>query len=201
MKKALNSPLEFEGDKGLQLTQEMKHYGLGTMLHTPFVPGGRDIVLQYEMKVDAHTCGGAYLKFLRSADDLDLTQLDNNTPFSVMFGPDKCGADVNKVHFIIQHQSPITGEWEEKHYSNPPRVPNDKMTHLYTLAIDAATDSFKIYLDKNEVSSGSLLTDMSPPINPPFEVDDPSDHKPVGWVDDKMIPDPDAIKPDDWDEV
>ena len=39
-----------------------------------------------------------------------------DTPYTIMFGPDKCG-ETNKVHFILRHKSPVTGEWEEKQRS------------------------------------------------------------------------------------
>lgn len=51
-----------------------------------------------------------------------------------MFGPDKCGS-TNKVHFIFRHQNPITGEWEEKHLTNPPQPKITKTTALYTLIV------------------------------------------------------------------
>ena len=37
-------------------------------------------------------------------------------------------------------------------------------------------------------------------MNPPAEIDDPSDSKPDDWVDEPRIPDPFAEKPGDWDE-
>lgn len=200
VKQALRAPPGFEKDKGLQLTQEMKYYGVSSPLRRPMAPSGGDAVFQYEVKFDAFTCGGAYLKFLRASEELDLKQVDDQTPFSVMFGPDRCGND-DKVHFIMQHQSPKTLEWEEKHFASPPAVLVDKLSHLYTLAIHGADNSFEIYIDKRQVASGNLLADMEPPINPPLEVDDPTDKKPADWVDEETIPDPEAVKPDDWDEV
>jgi calnexin len=55
------------------------------------------------------------------------------TPFTIMFGPDKCGS-TNKVHFF-RHKNPITGEWEEKHLVNPPAPKITKTTALYTLIV------------------------------------------------------------------
>lgn len=46
----------------------------------------------------------------------------------------------------------------------------------------------------------NLLEDMEPPVNPPKEIDDPTDFKPDDWVDEAKIVDPVAVKPDDWDE-
>jgi len=115
-----------------------------------------------------------------------------------MFGPDKCGSN-NKVHFILQHQNPISKIWEEKHFNDTPAIRTDKKTHLYTLKLSENND-FEIYIDKKAIKKGNLLTHMMPPINPPREIDDPTDFKPSDWVDDAEIDDPSASKPEDWDE-
>jgi calnexin len=77
-----------------------QHYGLSTMLPAP-VPLTDGIVLQYEVKFDRdHTCGGAYLKLLSAPEDGSVLQLDklkSKTPFSVMFGPDRCGGGDTRV--------------------------------------------------------------------------------------------------------
>ena len=57
-----------------------------------------------------------------------------------------------------------------------------------------------MFVDQASVSSGSLLEDFTPPVNPPKEIDDPDDKKPEDWDEREKIPDPDAEKPDDWDE-
>jgi len=116
-----------------------------------------------------------------------------------MFGPDKCGLD-NKVHFIIVRKNPISGLYEEKHLKKTPKIKTDTRTHLYTLHI-LKDNTFKIFIDNEEVKSGNLLEDFNPSFNPSVEIDDPNDYKPIDWVDNDKIPDPDAVKPDDWDET
>ena len=202
MVKTLDSaPDGFGENKVLLLTQEMKHYGFGSKFPEPFDPTHRDIVLQYEVKLEEGlTCGGAYLKMLRAGPDFTgLENLNNDSPYSIMFGPDKCGGN-NKVHFIMQHQSPITKEWEEKHFNETQPIRSDRKTHLYTLHIGNQNNSFEMYIDMSSVRKGSLFTHMDPPINPPEEIDDPSDKKPSDWVDEPEMPDPSAFKPVDWDE-
>ena len=54
--------------------------------------------------------------------------------------------------------------------------------------------------DFQVVNNGSLLTDFSPPVNPPAEIDDPNDKKPSDWDEREKIQDPEATKPEDWDE-
>lgn len=61
-------------------------------------------------------------------------------------------------------------------------------------------NTFEVFVDQASVSSGSLLEDFTPPVNPPKEIDDPDDKKPEDWDEREKIPDPDAEKPDDWDE-
>eukprot|EP00953_Heterococcus_sp_UTEX-ZZ885_P008507 5102-Heterococcus_DN1.PRE.3 len=120
-------------------------------------------------------------------------------PYYSMFGPDKCGA-TDKVHFILQHRNPVSGVWEEKHLADAPRIRGDKKHHVYTLALRPSDSSYEIYIDTKSESKGSLLEAMTPPINPPEMIDDPSDHKPADWVDEATIADPTATKPEDWDE-
>lgn len=59
-------------------------------------------------------------------------------------------------------------------------------------------DTFEIFIDQKVVNQGSLLEDVTPPINPPREIDDPNDTKPDEWDDRARIPDPSAVKPEDW---
>lgn len=196
-----NKPVKgYESDNGLQLTQEMKHYGLSCQLSHPFdFSLQQDFVVQYEVRLEESLeCGGAYIKLLREDSQSSLEELSNDTPYSIMFGPDKCGS-TNKVHFIIQYRNPITGAWSEHHYNETLSAKIDKSTHLYTLHIKA-DNSFDVYLDMKLAKSGSLLTHFTPPINPAEFIDDPDDVKPSDWVDSATIPDPDAVKPDDWDE-
>ncbi|NP_001316609.1 calmegin isoform X4 [Mus musculus] len=119
-----------------------------------------------------------------------------------MFGPDKCGEDY-KLHLIFRHKHPKTGVFEEKH-AKPPDVDlkeffTDRKTHLYTLVMNP-DDTFEVLIDQKVVNQGTLLDDVVPPINPPREIDDPSDKKPEEWDDRAKIPDPTAVRPEDWDE-
>jgi len=125
----------------------------------------------------------------------------NDTPYTIMFGPDKCGG-TNKVHFILRHKNPVSGVWEEKHMSTPPvPITTDKLTHMYT-AVISADNTVKIYVDGEEKTAADLMSssDFTPPVNPSKEIDDPSDSKPEDWVDLPKIDDPTATKPEDWDE-
>ena len=108
-----------------------------------------------------------------------------------------------QLHFIFQHKNPNTGEFSEKHAKKPAVKLDDYFKdgkpHLYTLIIQP-DNSFDVSVDYKVINRGSLLEDFTPPVNPPAEIDDPSDSKPDDWDEREKIPDPDAKKPDDWDE-
>uniref|UniRef100_A0A1A8IA34 Calnexin n=1 Tax=Nothobranchius kuhntae TaxID=321403 RepID=A0A1A8IA34_NOTKU len=191
------------GDKGLVLKSRAKHHAISALLLRPFTFDTKPLIVQYEVNFQSGIdCGGAYVKLLTETPDLDLDQFVDKTAYTIMFGPDKCGEDY-KLHFIFRHKNPKTGEYEEKHAKKPDAdlrsYYTDKKTHLYTLVLNP-DNSFEVLVDQTVVNSGNLLTDMTPPVNPPAEIEDPDDHKPEDWDERPKIQDPDAVKPEDWDE-
>ena len=129
-----------------------------------------------------------------------LSEMEEKTSYTVMFGPDKCGT-TNKVHLILRFKNEKTGEWKEHHLKSPPSMKNDKTPHLYT-AVLRPDNTFEVFIDQSSVKSGSLTSDADweTPFTPAQEIDDPNDKKPADWVDAEQIADPAAKKPDDWDE-
>lgn len=181
----------------LKVPEKAKRYGLATKFETAINPQD-GLALQYELKLaDGLTCGGAYLKFITDHVTFEASSLKEDTPYTIMFGPDKCGS-TNKVHLIFRHKNP-NGDIQEKHLRSPPLVEQDKMTHVYT-AVLKPDNTYQILIDGQVKKSGSIFQDFEPEINPPKEIDDPDDEKPKDWVDSAKIPDPEASKPDDWDE-
>lgn len=176
------------------------YYGLSTEFDRPVDLTDKTLVVQYEIRMEETLeCGGAYLK-LFGKDNFEPATLCNETRYVIMFGPDRCGS-TNKVHFIFRHKNAKTGVVEEKHLKDAPAMKRDKnMNHLYTLIV-RPDNSFEILIDAESVRQGNLLTDFVPSVNPPKEIDDPTDIKPADWVDEEMIDDPEAKKPDDWDET
>eukprot|EP00658_Telonema_sp_P-2_P022899 TRINITY_DN19171_c0_g1_i6.p1 TRINITY_DN19171_c0_g1~~TRINITY_DN19171_c0_g1_i6.p1 ORF type:complete len:487 (+),score=170.22 TRINITY_DN19171_c0_g1_i6:195-1655(+) len=184
-------------DGGMVLPEEAKRYGISTPLSQPWQPG-TPLVLQYELTFTDSPleCGGAYMKMLSGSPDLET--MKESDPFTIMFGPDKCGS-TNKVHLILKHKNPVTGKLVEHHASKPARVKTDKLPHLYTLVV-RPDNTFSVLVDQVEEATGSLTTDFEPPFTPLKEIPDPDEKKPDDWVDEPKIPDPEASKPDDWDE-
>lgn len=187
------------GDRGLVMANQARHHAIGAKFDTSLDTTDKDLVIQYEVQLqNGLDCGGAYIKLFNNTPDFDITQVGDNTPYVIMFGPDKCGVE-NKVHFIVRHQNPISFAVEEKHLMPRPSMKTDKITHLYTLHV-RKDNTFEISIDQQVVKSGDLLKDFTPAFNPPQEIDDPTDFKPSDWVDEEFIPDPEATKPADWDE-
>lgn len=65
--------------------------------------------------------------------------------------------------------------------NNPPPIKDDKDPHLYTLVVKK-DQTFEILIDQVSVTTGSLLKDFTPAVNPPEEIPDESDIKPEGWI-------------------
>ncbi|KAF2674177.1 calnexin [Microthyrium microscopicum] len=187
------------GDKGLVVKDKAAHHAISAKFEKPISAKGKPLVVQYEVKLqDGLECGGAYMKLLQDNKKLHREEFSNASPYIIMFGPDKCGA-TNKVHFIFRHKNPKTGEYEEKHLDNPPLSRSTKLSALYQLVVHP-NNTFIINIDGEQVSTGSLLENFTPAVNPPKEIDDEADKKPETWVDESRIADPEAKKPEDWDE-
>lgn len=194
----------WKDDIGLVLKSKAKHAAISSPLSKPFKFEDKPLVVQYEVTMqEGQECGGSYIKLLSAGKHTeDLKKFNDKTPYTIMFGPDKCGNDI-KLHFIFRHVNPINGSIEEKHCRKPrERLEEpfkDKLPHLYKLVVKP-DNTFQISVDHKVINEGSLLSDFNPAVNPPREIDDPTDQKPEGWDEREKIPDPDAEKPNDWDE-
>uniref|UniRef100_A0A1D1Z8F9 Calnexin 1 n=1 Tax=Anthurium amnicola TaxID=1678845 RepID=A0A1D1Z8F9_9ARAE len=197
-----HSQSEGHEDYGLLVSEKARKYGIVKELDQPVSLKDETVVLQYETRLqNGLECGGAYLKYLRPQDaGWSSKQFDNESPYSIMFGPDKCGS-TNKVHFILNHKNPKTGEYVEHHLKYPPSVPFDKLSHVYT-AVLKSDNEVRILIDGEEKKKANFLSadDFEPPLVPPKTIPDPDDKKPEDWDERAQISDPDAVKPDDWDE-
>ena len=190
------------GDLGLVLSHAARHYALTAPLAQPVdLSDDRPLVLQYEARFqEGLTCGGAYLKLYTAApgDVFDPAAVTGATPYTVMFGPDRCGA-TDKVHLIVRYAPPAGGPAEEKHLTGAPHPPRDTLSHLYTLVL-RPDGSFSVRVDGVSVRDGNLSDAFEPPFLPPATIPDPTDAKPADWVEEARIADPAAAKPADWDE-
>eukprot|EP00270_Netrium_digitus_P004793 TRINITY_DN1612_c0_g1_i2.p1 TRINITY_DN1612_c0_g1~~TRINITY_DN1612_c0_g1_i2.p1 ORF type:complete len:561 (-),score=70.99 TRINITY_DN1612_c0_g1_i2:228-1910(-) len=196
----LQSKGENSDDLGLLVSEKARRYAVVSTFNEATDPK-EGLVLQYDVRLQkGMECGGAYLKFLmEQGSDWSPENFKEDSPYSIMFGPDKCGA-TNKVHFIYRHKHPISGAYVEHHLKNPPFPPSDKLSHVYTAAI-FPNNTVKILIDGEEKTTANLMSsDFEPPVIPPRSIPDPDDKKPSDWDERPKISDPDAVKPDDWDE-
>ncbi|XAR67806.1 hypothetical protein NMG60_11002721 [Bertholletia excelsa] len=193
---------EGHDEYGLLVSEKARKYAIVKELDKPVNLKDGTIVLQFETRFqNGLECGGAYLKYLRPQEaGWAPKEFDNESPYSIMFGPDKCGA-TNKVHFILKHKNPKSGGYIEHHLKFPPSVPSDKQTHVYT-AILKPDNELRILIDGEEKKKANFLSsdDFDPALIPAKTIPDPEDKKPEDWDERAKIPDPDAVKPDDWDE-
>ncbi|XP_050226116.1 calnexin homolog [Mercurialis annua] len=197
-----HSKSEDHEEYGLLVSEKARKYAIVKELDEPASLKDGTIVLQFETRFqNGLECGGAYLKYLRPQEaGWTVKEFDSESPYSIMFGPDKCGA-TNKVHFILKHKNPKSGEYVEHHLKFPPSVPSDKLTHVYT-AILKPDNELRILVDGEEKKKANFLSsdDFEPPLIPAKTIPDPDDKKPEDWDERAKIPDPSASKPDDWDE-
>ncbi|CCG81941.1 Calnexin [Taphrina deformans PYCC 5710] len=189
-----------ENDFGLVLKDDARRHAISAPFSQSVDNKDKTLVLQYEVKMQKGLeCGGAYLKLLtESPVGIQAQQFSGDTPYTIMFGPDKCGA-TNKVHFIFRHYNPISKKHEEKHLTSPPVAKISKLSTLYTLIVKP-DQTFEILINNKSAKKGSLLEDFTPAVTPAKQINDPEDSKPSTWVDEAKIDDPEAVKPDDWDE-
>jgi len=202
---ALKSALS--GDRGLVLKDKAKHSAISSRLTKPFLFEDREFIVQYEINFQSgQECGGGYIKLLSHSKELELSKFNDKTPYTIMFGPDRCGSD-SKLHFIFRHVNPKNQTIEEKHCKKLDtkeravfeEVFKDNRPHLIRLVIHP-DNSFEISVDFKLVNHGNLLNDFSPAVNPQAEIEDLNDRKPENWDDREKIADPTASKPEDWDE-
>ncbi|KAJ8266444.1 hypothetical protein GJAV_G00130500 [Gymnothorax javanicus] len=191
------------GNRGLVLKSPGRHHAISAYLRAPYYFREKLFILQYEVLFQRTIdCGGAYIKLLSHTSQLRLSHFSNATPYSIMFGPDKCGGSY-KVHLIVCNRNPVTGLLREMHIRQPDtdlkEYFSDQQPHLYTLYL-YPDHRYEILIDQALISKGNLLEDVDPPFGPPGENSDSSDKKPEDWDDRPLIPDPTATKPPSWDK-
>ncbi|XP_068636740.1 calreticulin-like [Aristolochia californica] len=177
-------------DKGIQTSKDYRFYAISAEF-PEFSNKGRTLVFQFSVKHEQKLdCGGGYMKLL--SGKLDQKQFGGDTPYSIMFGPDICGYETRRVHVIFSRN-------EKNHLIKRNIVcPTDQLTHLYTLIL-RPNGNYSVLIDNVEKKHGSLYTDWD--ILPPRQIKDPDATKPEDWDDRDYIPDPEDEKPEGYDDI
>lgn len=129
--------------------------------------------MQFSVKHEQNIdCGGGYLKVFDCS--LEEKDMHGESPYLIMFGPDICGPGTKKVHVIFNYNG-------KNHLINKEiRCKDDVYTHFYTLIVQP-DGTYQVLIDNEKVESGVLEEDWD--FLPP-----------------KKIKDPEAKKPEEWDE-
>ncbi|KAK9086315.1 hypothetical protein Syun_028709 [Stephania yunnanensis] len=175
---------------GIQTSEDYRFYAISAEF-PEFSNKDKTLVFQFSVKHEQKLdCGGGYMKLL--SGEVDQKKFGGETPYSIMFGPDICGYSTKKVHAILTRN--------ETNHLIKKEVPceTDQLTHVYTLIIRPDA-TYTILIDNVEKQTGSLYSDWD--ILPPKTIKDPEAKKPEDWDEKEYIPDPEDKKPEGYDDI
>lgn len=178
-------------DKGIKTSQDARFYAISSKFEdTKFSNAGKDLVVQFSVKHEQNIdCGGGYLKLFDCS--LEQKNLHGDSPYLIMFGPDICGPATKKVHAIFTYKG------KNLLINKDVRCKDDVHTHVYRLVVKP-DNTYKISIDGEVVEKGELEKDW--PFLAPKKIKDPEASKPEDWDDNPKIDDPTDSKPEDWDQ-
>ncbi|XP_048845014.1 calreticulin 3b [Brienomyrus brachyistius] len=178
-----------EKDKGLQTSQDARFYAVSSRFE-PFSNQDKTLVIQFTVKHEQKIdCGGGYVKVFPA--DLDQANMHGESQYNIMFGPDICGYSTKKVHVIFNYKG------KNHLIKKEIKCKDDELTHLYTLIL-RPDQTYEVKIDNEKVESGTLEEDWD--FLPPKMIKDPEAKKPEDWDDRAKIDDPEDTKPEDWDK-
>ncbi|KAI0220607.1 Calreticulin [Lamellibrachia satsuma] len=179
-----------EKDKGIQTSEDARFYGISAKFDKPFTNEGKTLVIQFSVKHEQNIdCGGGYVKLFGS--DLNQKDMHGDSPYFIMFGPDICGPGTKKVHVIFNYKG------KNLLTKKDIRCKDDVFTHVYTLIVQP-DNTYEVKIDNKKVESGELEADWDFLL--PKKIKDPDAKKPEDWDDREKIDDPDDKKPEDYDK-
>jgi len=178
-----------ESDKGVKTSQDAHFYAISSKF-PEFSNEKKTLVLQFSVKHEQNIdCGGGYIKLFDNK--LESEDMHGETPYLIMFGPDICGPGTKKVHVIFNYKG-------KNHLINKDiRCKDDVFTHVYTLIVEP-DQTYEVLIDGEKAQSGSFEEDWS--FLPPKKIKDPEAKKPEDWDDRATIDDPEDTKPEDWEQ-
>ncbi|CAL8307478.1 unnamed protein product [Lota lota] len=178
-----------EADKGVQTSQDARFYAMSSRFE-PFSNEGKPLVVQFTVKHEQKIdCGGGYVKIFPA--DLDQTNMHGDSQYYIMFGPDICGYSTKKVHVIFNYKG------KNHLIKKDIKCKDDELTHLYTLILNP-DQTYEVKIDNEKVESGSMEEDWD--MLPAKKIKDPQAKKPEDWDDREKMDDPTDTKPEDWEK-
>ncbi|GMR58284.1 hypothetical protein PMAYCL1PPCAC_28479 [Pristionchus mayeri] len=176
-------------DQGIKTSQDAKFYSRAAKFEKDFSNAGKTVVIQYTVKHEQGIdCGGGYVKVM--AADANLEDFHGETPYNLMFGPDICGP-TKKVHVIFSYKG------KNHLIKKDIRCKDDVLTHLYTLILNP-DNTYEVQIDGEKVESGDLESDWD--MLPAKTIKDPDAKKPEDWDEREYIDDEADTKPADWEQ-
>ncbi|MQM08428.1 hypothetical protein Taro_041282 [Colocasia esculenta] len=177
-------------DKGIQTYPDYRFFAISAQF-PEFSNKDKTLVIQYSVKHEQKLdCGGGYIKLF--SGDLDQKKFGGGTNYSIMFGPDICGHNTKKLHAILNRRG-------KNHLIRKDiDCETDQLTHVYTFII-RPDNTYSILIDNKEKETGSLYADWL--ILPPRQIKDPDAKKPDDWDDREYIPLPEDEKPEGYDDI
>jgi len=178
-------------DKGIKTSEDARFYAVSRKFEdSKLDTEGKDLVVQFSVKHEQNIdCGGGYLKIFDCA--LDQKDMHGDSPYAIMFGPDICGPATKKVHVIFNYKG------KNLLTNKDIRCKDDVHTHVYRLVVKP-DNTYKVVIDGEVVEKGELEKDWS--FLPAKKIKDPEAKKPEDWDDQPKIDDPTDTKPDDWEQ-
>jgi calreticulin len=177
-------------DLSLKTTEDNRHYGYTSKI-TPFNSQGKPLVIQFSVRHEQlMDCGGGYIKLF--GEDFEPKKLGPDTPFSIMFGPDICGAPTRQTRIVLGYNG------KHAHVKKLIRCETDEISHLYTLVIKPDR-TYDVLIDNKKIDGGNINDDFD--LLEPVKIPQEGATKPADWDDRPRIPDPEHKKPDGWDDV
>jgi calreticulin len=122
----------------------------------------------------------------------DMATFGGDTPYSIMFGPDICGYSTKRVHAIFTYGG--------KNLLTKQTIPceTDELTHVYTLILHA-NNTYAVLIDNQVKESGDLEEHWD--FLAPKTIKDPEASKPEEWDENEKILDVTDVKPDGHDDI
>eukprot|EP00803_Ostreobium_quekettii_P009806 evm.model.scf_52.22 EVM.evm.TU.scf_52.22 scf_52:174511-178463(+) len=182
-----------EIDNGIQTTPDARFYGIWAEMAEAFDNKDTDLVLQFSAKHEQEIdCGGGYIKLLPESSQDQMEGFKGDTPYAIMLGPHICGYSTKKVHVILPYKG------KNHLVKEDIKCKTDRLTHVYSLVIHP-NKTYKVYSYALEQKSGSIYHHWD--MLPPAKIKDPDAKKPQDWDERATIPDPEDKKPEGYDDV